>query len=155
VEETAAHRFRAAQGYAELEMFEEALAELDGLDATMHDSPAALEMRVLVLVQAKRYEEALEIALWLRDAAPESAAGFVHTAFCLHELGRTSEAKETLLAAPRLIENEPVYYYNLACYECALGNLDAARPHLEKSFAMDKKYREFAKTDPDLAALRL
>src|SRR5207249_7602467 len=97
------------------------------------------------------HEQALTTARELCKAAPQSAAGFVHAAFCLHELGRTAEAKEMLLAAPQVIENEPVYHYNLACYECALGNLDAARMHLEKSFAMDKKYRAFAKTDPDLA----
>jgi predicted Zn-dependent protease len=153
VEETDARRFRAAQGYSELGMFADALAELEGLEETMRKSPAALEMRALILVRAKRHTEALATAHALCEAAPESAAGFVHAAFCLHELGRTAEAKELLLAAPRGIENEPVFHYNLACYECALGNLDTARAHLEECFAMDKKYREFAKTDPDLAAL--
>ena len=31
---------------------------------------------------------------------------------------------------------------------------DLARLHLDKSFALDKKFRDFAKSDPDLAALR-
>ena len=38
--------------------------------------------------------------------------------------------------------------------DVALGHLDLARLHLEKSIAMDKKMRDLAKCDPDLAALR-
>ena len=45
--------------------------------------------------------------------------------------------------------------YNLACYECVLGNLESAQAHLETSFALDKKFRSFAKTDPDLKLLNL
>jgi hypothetical protein len=43
---------------------------------------------------------------------------------------------------------------NLACYECALGNLGRACAHLDRSFQLDKKFRDFARGDPDLAALR-
>jgi tetratricopeptide (TPR) repeat protein len=102
----------------------------------------------------KKWREALNLSRQLCGAAPDSGAGFVHSSFCLHELGRTAEAKRTLLAGAAALENEPVFFYNLACYECALGNLGAAREHLERSIEMDKKYREFAETDPDLAPLR-
>jgi hypothetical protein len=88
------------------------------------------------------------------SAAPESGAGFVHTAFCLHELGQTAAAKSTLLAGESALRNEAVFFYNLACYECALGEIQPAREHLERSFALDEKYREFAEADPDLAPLR-
>ena len=59
-----------------------------------------------------------------------------------------------LLQGPSTLHQEATYHYNLACYECALGQLALARAHLEKSFEIDKKFREFAKTDPDLKPLR-
>jgi hypothetical protein len=34
-----------------------------------------------------------------------------------------------------------------------LGDIDEARKLLAQSFALDGKYREFARTDPDLAPL--
>jgi hypothetical protein len=55
-----------------------------------------------------------------------------------------------LLSGPASLKAEATYHYNLACYEAALGNLDQARAHLDVSFAMDKKLRDHARTDPDL-----
>ncbi len=144
----------AAQGYSELGMHREALAELNALDESAQEQPEILEMRLLILMHAKKWKEALAISRRLCKSAPESHAGFVHAAFCLHELGKTDEAKTVLLGGPASLSNEPTYHYNLACYECALGNLEAARAHLDVSFSMDKKFREFARTDPDLAPLR-
>lgn len=111
-------------------------------------------MRVLVLSHSKRWQEALEWGKTLCTLAPSSPAGFIHVAFCLHELGKSAAARDMLLSAPAVIESEPTYHYNLACYECALGNLEEARKRLKRSFELDKKFREFAKTDPDLHPLR-
>src|SRR5260221_10306027 len=144
----------AAQGYCELGMFDDALAELDSLPAEFGPHPMVVELRTVVLMQAKRWKLALTSSRSLCRVAPDKTTGFIHTAFCLHELGRTAEARDTLISGPDVLHAEPTYHYNLACYECALGNLDLARLHLEKSFELDKKFKEYAKSDPDLAALR-
>jgi tetratricopeptide (TPR) repeat protein len=152
---TPARIITAAQGYSELGMVEEALEELDRLPPSIQCRPDILEVRVVVEMQAKRWERSLELARQLCVAAPETAGGFIHAAFCLHELGRTSEARAILLAGPESLQEEATYHYNLACYECALGNLESARAHLERSISLDGKLREFAKRDEDLAPLRL
>ena len=144
----------AAQGYSELSMFDDALAELDTLPAATLQTAEALELRTVILMQAKRWPDALATGRELCQSEPEKTGGFIHTAFCLHELGRTAEARDCLLHGPLSLHAEPTYHYNLACYECALGHLDLARLHLDKSFSMDKKMRDIAKRDPDLAALR-
>ena len=144
----------AAQGYSELGMFDDALAEIDSLPESAAKHATALELRTVILMQAKRWKSALEASQALCLANPQKTSGFIHSAFCLHELGRTSEARDMLLGGPEVLHDEPTFHYNLACYECALGNLDLARMHLEKSFDLDKKFRDFAKRDPDLAALR-
>ena len=48
---------------------------------------------------------------------------------------------------------EATYHYNLGCYDAALGNIEDAQAHLRASFKLDRKFREFAKTDPDLKAV--
>ncbi|MEA3187472.1 MAG: hypothetical protein QOD99_1302, partial [Chthoniobacter sp.] len=132
----------AAQGYCELGMHRQALAELESLGDEQRTRPEILEMRLLILMQVKKWKEALAIARRLCALAPQSSAGFVHAAFCLHELGRTAEARAVLLAGPPTLADEATFHYNLACYECALGNLESSRAHLEISFGMDKKLRE-------------
>ena len=144
----------AAQGYSELGMFDDALEELESLPVELIQHSAVVELRTVVLMQARRWKLALTASRSLCRVAPEKSTGFIHAAFCLHELGRTDEARDTLLAGPEALHTEPTYHYNLACYECALGNLDLARLHLEKSIELDKKFKDFAKNDPDLAALR-
>ena len=145
----------AAQGYSELAMCDDALAELDSLPPKVAVLASVMELRAVILIQARRWKPALDVSRELCVLDPEKSGGFIHTAFCLHEMGCTAEALETLLAGPAALHTEPTFHYNLACYECALGRLDLARMHLEKSIQLDKKCRELAKSDPDLAPLKL
>ncbi len=144
----------AAQGYLELRMFDDALAELESIPAEVAKDPHVVELRIVILTQAHRWPEALDTSRELCQLRPDAPAGFIHVAFCLHGMGRSAEARETLLSGPVTLHKEATFHYNLACYECALGNLDEARRYLERSISMDKKFREFAKTDPDLVPLR-
>lgn len=134
-------------------MFDDALEELASLPTEAQGHPIVVEMRLVALMQAHRWGPALEAAQELCRLRSDAPSGFIHAAFCLHELGRTTEARETLLQGPPTIEKESNYHYNLACYECVLGNLEAAQRHLTTSFTLDPKYRDYAKTDPDLRAL--
>lgn len=144
----------AAQGYCELGMPGEAVCEIETVPARWQRHPAVLEMRLIVLMQTKRWPAALTAAQELIRTAPQINMGYIHAAYCLHELGRTDSARDMLLTGPASLHAEPVYYYNLACYQCRLGELESARGYLEKTFALDKKFRDFAKTDPDLLPLR-
>ena len=143
----------AAQGYSELGLPELALEELALIPDDFQHEAVVVETRLSVLMQARRFREALPHSQELCRLQPEKTAGFIHAAFCLHELGNTHGARELLLSGPTALKAEPTYHYNLACYEAALGNLDEARAHLDVSFAMDKKLRDHARTDPDLRSL--
>lgn len=142
--------FQAAQGYLELGMMDDALAELDSLPRVVQERVEVLHMRLFIHMQAKRWREALKVSQLVCRINPEETPGFIHAAFCLHELGRTAEAKEVLLGGPASLLNEATYHYNLGCYDAALGNIEEAQAHLSVSFKLDKKFRELAKTDPDL-----
>jgi predicted Zn-dependent protease len=147
-------QFRAACGYAELGMARESLAELNAIDREFQDRPEVLQLRLHHLMRRKSWCRALVVSRKLCRAAPDCSAGFLHAGFCLHELGKTAEAKELLLKGPATLLNEPIYYYNMGCYDALLGNVKEAQRHLERSFKMDASFRELAKRDPDLESVQ-
>lgn len=143
----------AAQGYSELGMLEDAMAELETLPTAMRETLDVLQVRLSIHMHARRWEPALEASRAICRANPDETLGFIHAAFCLHELGRTEEAKAFLLAGPSALLDEATYHYNLGCYDAALGNIEDAQAHLRASFKLDRKFREFARTDPDLKSV--
>ncbi len=54
---------------------------------------------------------------------------------------------------PAALRKEPIYHYNMGCYEALLGNLHCAQQHLQISFKMDASFRDLASRDPDLQAV--
>ena len=44
--------------------------------------------------------------------------------------------------------------YNWACFDATHGRVERALPSLRQALELHPGYREFAETDPDLAALR-
>ncbi|MBV9491366.1 MAG: hypothetical protein JO069_16845 [Verrucomicrobia bacterium] len=147
-------QIRAAEGYAELDMQAEALAELDRLSPEDQDRLEAMRLRIGILLKQKDWRRGLELSGHMCKLYPDESFAFIHKAFCLHELGATAEAKQTLLNGPASLLEEPLYYYNLGCYDAVLGNLESARAYLRASFRLDKSFRELARTDPDLASVR-
>ncbi|MEI6536467.1 MAG: hypothetical protein WCN98_14060 [Verrucomicrobiaceae bacterium] len=144
----------AAQGYLELGMFGDAWRELHALPAKLLGRGDVLEILVLILMGETRWLEALELAKRLRAVAPSEPGGFIHEAYCLHELGRTSEALEILLQGPPALREKPVFYYNAGCYRARLGDVAGAMKMLRKSFEMDASLRRSARFDPDLNMIK-
>jgi predicted Zn-dependent protease len=143
-----------AQGYVELGMLAEAHQELDRLRPSIQEKPEFLECRLFLYMQERRWEECARLCEQLRHSAPLAATGYLQGAYCLHELGRTAEAREVLLTGPEELRSHALFYYNLACYEAVLGEPDPARRHLRRAFQMEPTLRETARTDRDLASLR-
>lgn len=143
-----------AQGYLELGMFRAAARELDSLPPERWDHSDALEVRALSLMGEQCWEQALGVAERLREVAPDQPGGFIHAAYCLHEMGCTQDALELLLRGPASLRKKSVFYYNVGCYQARLGQLDAAMETLQKSFEMESALRKSARRDPDLQALK-
>ena len=144
----------AAQGYIELGLHAEASAELSALPVSAHARVEVIELNVLCLMAEKRWEDAFALAARLCEQEPAEPGGFIHAAFCLHELGRTAEALDFLGRGPAALRTKPVYYYNMGCYHAKLGQMDKALRYLKQAFEMDESLRRYARKDPDLAALR-
>ena len=146
-------QLQAACGYAELGMLQESLAELDAIPARLQRRPEVLQLRLHHLMRNKRWPQALSVSRTLCRVAPDNAVGFLHAGFCLHQLGRTEEAKALLIRGPIALLKDPIYYYNMGCYDALLGNVHEAEENLRISFKMDASFRDLARKDPDLAAL--
>lgn len=144
---------QAAEGYGELGMFEDALSELALVPQQFQQELRVTQARMFLLLQFKQFQSALEVSRKICEDHPELPIGFIHAAFCLHELGQTLEARDMLISGPPALLDEATYYYNLACYNAVLGEMQQARAYLKTSFKMNKKFREIAEHDPDLSAI--
>jgi tetratricopeptide (TPR) repeat protein len=144
----------AAQGYVELGLYSEARRELACLPPAMETRPEVMELAVLCLMGEKRWDDALSMARNLCLAEPSEAGGYIHAAYCLHELGHTQDALDVLASGPPSLQTKAVYFYNMGCYHACLGETETAVKLLEKAFEKDSRLRRDAKRDRDLAQLR-
>ncbi|HEY1770911.1 MAG TPA: hypothetical protein VGG02_11730 [Chthoniobacterales bacterium] len=143
----------AACGYAELGMERASVAELNAIPRAEQNHPEVLRLRLHHQLQRRNWKGALSLSRKICRVAPHDGAGFLHAGFCLSQLGRTAEARRVLLQAPPALRREPIYHYNMGCYEALLGNARNAQKHLQISFEMDESFRSIAKVDPDLKTL--
>jgi len=140
-------------GYLELEMPEMAEEELDALPTRLAIHPLMLDGRLAIQMHRQTWGKAVETGLTGCAASPGQASFFIHTAFCLHEMGRTEEAHLLLMSGPAALRREPLFHYNMGCYLTVLGRLDEAGQHLAEAFRKDGSLKEFARSDRDLQAM--
>ena len=149
----------AAEGWLGLGDLLAARAELDEIAADWRGHPDVLAVRYRIFEKERRWENCLELATTIVQLAPESSFGWIHRSFALHELKRTQEALEELLPAVTIFPNDITIRYNLACYECVLGNLPLAKMRLTETLVMAEKLKRFDECraemleDPDLKPL--
>jgi len=145
----------AAQGWIELGNHSEAGQELAKLAPSLERHPEVLKVRWEICAAEKNWETAVNIAATLLEIEPDDPLGWVHRSYALHELKRTLEARDNLLRVVDKFSTSATIRYNLACYECQLGNLLEAKKWLEKAFAIADRARmkRQAMEDPDLKPL--
>ncbi len=144
----------AALGYLELGMYKNVWQELQSLPGDLLGRADVLEILTLSLMGENRWEDALKVAERLRVLTPDEPSGYIHQAYCLHELGNTKDALKLLMSGPKSLMKKSVFYYNAGCYHAKLGDFESALAMLEKSFELDANLRKTARKDPDLAGLK-
>ena len=137
-------------------LFRSARDELKSLSIPHRDHPDALEVWWKIFAAEDDWPSALACGEKLAALAPERASAWINLSFALHELGRTREAFDRLQSAAGQFSDDFVIPYNLACYQCRLGNEASAWSWLERAAqtADPRLIRSMALEDPDLAALR-
>lgn len=144
---------KSAEGYHDLGMIEDSWEELLSISSRGRTALPAMNMEAMLLIKEERWDEALDIAQKMCKRAPKQPGGYIHTAFCLHEMGKTQDALDLLLEGPKALESEATYFYNLSCYRAQLSQIEEAETLLRKAIKMDSNLKKTAKEDPDLKEL--
>jgi hypothetical protein len=148
----------AALGWLELGNWREAAAELEAVAPALSQHPAVLLMRYEIHAKAGHWDLATEDALTLAKTVPDKPDTWTKLAYATRRKpgGGIPPAKEILAAARQRFPTEALIAYNLACYECQLGNLPLARALLREAFKLGKPaiFKEMSLSDPDLEPLR-
>jgi len=150
------HGFRAAQGWFELGLAEEAEAEISRLPPGVQCQPEVLKLRFHAARACRRHEPALGIACTLMEVEPEEFWGSLYRSQALHWLGRTAEALELLLPLQDRWPKAFEIPYDLACYCAQSGRRDDAREWFNRAARLTKHpsaVRSMALADPDLEPL--
>jgi hypothetical protein len=144
---------RAAAGWLELGLADEALYELHSLPLDVQRLRAPLELKLAAQMERQQWNAASETARLLCLKAEDEPMFFLRAAFCLHETGDTLAACNQLLRGPKTLFEMAVFHYNLACYLWTLGDGPRARSHLKQAIAMDESFLESAREDRDLVGI--
>jgi hypothetical protein len=153
------HVMRAALGWLELGLPEEALVELNRLPAERQSHPDVLELRWMMLANQRDWDAAVQVSSQLIQAAPDRASSWLHHAYALRRAtdGGLLVAFNVLASAAPKFTDEPTIPYNLACYTCQLNRGGAETlAWFERALAIGKRddLIEMALEDPDLAPVR-
>ena len=151
------HLLSAAAGWLGLGNIAEAKAELAQIDAACQEHPDVLELRWEIAASEHDWGHGLEIARKLLQSAPERASGWLHQAYALRRVpdGTVKKAWDALLPAFEKFPEESIISFNLSCYACQLGQLDAARVWFKRALVIGGKQRIKAQAlaDADLEPL--
>jgi tetratricopeptide (TPR) repeat protein len=148
------HYLSAAQGWLELGSPLEAEKELDQITPQLRTHPDVLEVRWHISANKKEWAACLDIARAILKLRPNRPDAWIHRSFALHELKRTQEAFDQLLAAAEKFPKVWTIPYNLACYCAQIGKLEECRAWLNKAMAIDEEtVKRVAAEDPDLKPL--
>lgn len=140
---------QTALGYQELKMFDDAWQALNSLPDQHQNTIHCLSLRVTCRIDEQRYEEAIEWCQMLCDLFPSEHVGYIQGAYCLHAIGKTEAARAWLQSGPFSLQVEPIYFYNLGCYDLALGLEESACSWLMQAFELEPAYYDDALKDPD------
>jgi tetratricopeptide (TPR) repeat protein len=151
------HHLQASIGWLGLGNWQEANEELEKIAPALRGHPDVLEIRFEIYAKAGKWDFAVEIGRVLIQMHPEKPQFWITQAYAVRRMptGGIPQAKEILGKAQLLFPKEPLFAYNLACYESQLGNLQAAWKWLEGAIGLGdpKMVKLMVLQDPDLEPL--
>jgi tetratricopeptide (TPR) repeat protein len=111
----------------------------------------ALRLKIYRALEKWDLTQVVAKTLVVRD--PLDIGPWVSLAYAVRRAVSLDAAKAVLLQALHGLPDAAILHYNLACYECCLGDLVAAKDCLKRAITLDPRYRERALEDEDLAPL--
>ena len=146
-------RIIAAQGFLELGMPLDANAEIEQLAPDLRHLPEVLAVRAGIYRALHKWELMQVVAQRLAQHEPNESQWTVWWAYATRRADSILAARRILAEAVERNECVAIFHYNLACYDCQLGDLDSAKAHLRRAFELRRDYRLKALDDDDLRLL--
>jgi len=144
---------RAAIGFIELGMLEDAISELESLPPEDRDRSSVLALRVEIYRTAGSWS-LMEVAareLWKRH--PDEPVYWTNLAWAVRRLDSLVAARDILLEAVERFPSDAMTHFNLGCYACQLGDIEQAKTRVGKAIELDAKFNLLALDDHDLEPL--
>ena len=151
------HYLSAAIGWLGLGNVAEAGAELEKIAPQFQSHPGVLAVQFDFHAASGKWDVAAEIARTLTRLEPKQPGTWISLAYATRRKigGGIPQARAILIQAQQKFPKETIIAYNLACYDCQLRDLIAAKLWLEKACALGdaRKIKHMALQDPDLEPL--
>jgi tetratricopeptide (TPR) repeat protein len=137
-----------------LKLLSRALAVLDQLPEPTRSKADARLLEGEALRAMGKWQQAIAPLTSVTEQRPERVEAWLGIGWCLKRLGRLHDAiavlRKGLVGSPQ----QPVLFYNLACYHALDGNVAAAVEHLSQAIALDDRFRDLTEAEPDFDPIR-
>ncbi len=151
------HHLSFALGWLGLGNWREAREDIGRISVAARSHPDVLEATREVFLKAGKWDMAAETAGAVAVLKPREVQSWISLAYALRRKsdGGLEAARNLLTKVQKQFPNEPLIAYNLACYECQLGNQAAAAAWLASAYAtgQPRQIRTMALDDRDLEPL--
>lgn len=107
-------------------------------------------VRMEVYRAVQKWDAMQTIARRLAKYDPNDVNWTVSWAYATRRAESLQAAQSILLEAVERLPNTAIFHYNLACYECQLGQIEVAKARLSHAFKLDQSFRLLALDDDDL-----
>jgi tetratricopeptide (TPR) repeat protein len=134
-------------------LFREAWRELSSLSADDNSSFVVGALRVEILLALEKWELAAQLAEAIINQGAPIGVLYLSGGHAIRRARSLAEARAFLLRGEPLLENEWLWWYNLGCLECQMGDVEAAKARLLRTFDLQPDSRLIVIRDRDLEPL--
>ena len=110
-------------------------------------------MRLEIYSALKKWDLMQIVAKRMAVYGPDEPQWTVSWAYATRRTDSIEAARLILINAIDRLPNVAIFHYNLACYECQLGDLGLAKARLKRAFELEQGFRALALDDEDLRPL--
>ncbi len=134
-------------------MFMDAWNELEELPPEVRHLCDVILLRVQILNGLEKWESAATIGVGALRHYPLCGPLYLAAAYATRRFMNVTDAKVVLLSGESVLNDDAIFHFNLACYDCLLRNPEYAKDRLRRAFALDRNFKIKALDDEDLKPL--
>ncbi len=147
-------RMEAAQGFLMLDLPDQALRELDGINDASEQAFHYHLLRGEALRAKSEHRRALDQFLNAHAIDCTDLSPLMGMAWCYKRVDRLDQSINTLRLAYESHPEVPVVLYNLACYYSLAGEKELALSWLGRALRMDRNFMKLVPNETDFDPLR-